>query len=91
MDDRAKAKAEREGRTIIPDSTAANQEIPRDAGKTASEIEADKKQQKLNDREARQKELEERRQKILADREKAKKEREEQKKKTDSVPNNNNN
>jgi Skp family chaperone for outer membrane proteins len=91
LDDRAKAKAEREGRTIIPDSTAANQEIPRDAGKTASEIEADKKQQKLNDREARQKELEERRQKILADREKAKKEREEQKKKTDSVPSNNNN
>lgn len=90
LDDRAKAKAEREGTTKENDSTSANQ-VTTDPGKTAAEIAEEKKQQKLSDREARKKELEERRKKILADREKAKKEREEQTKKTDSIPNDNNN
>ena len=90
LDDRANAKAEREGTTKESDSTSVNQAAT-DAGKTAAEIAEEKRQQKLADREARKKELEARRQKILADREKAKKEREEQKKKTDSIPNDNNN
>ncbi len=87
LDDRAKAKAEREGTAKESDSTSVDQT----AGKTAAEIAEEKRQEKLNDREARKKELEERRQKILADRAKAKQEREEQKKKTDSVPDDNNN
>lgn len=89
LDDRAKAKAEREGNIKENDSTTTDQITPPE-GKTAEEMAEEKKQEKLNDREARKKELEERRLKILADREKAKKEREEQKKKTDSIPNNNN-
>lgn len=89
LDDRAKAKAEREGKSTENDSTSTNQVT--DATKSAAEIAEEQKQQKLNDREARKKELEERRKKILADREKAKKEREEQTKKTDSIPNDNNN
>lgn len=87
LDDRAKAKAEREGTTVENDST--NIQAASGVNKTPAQIEEEKRQQKLQDREARKKELEERRQKILADREKAKKEREEQKKKTDSIPNNN--
>lgn len=87
LDDRAKAKAEREGTTVVNDST--NIQAASSENKTPAQIEEEKRQQKLQDREARKKELEERRQKILADREKAKKEREEQKKKTDSIPNNN--
>jgi len=89
LDDRAKAKAEREGKTIENDSTTVDGTAS-DAGKTPEQIAEEKQQQKLADREARKKELEERRQKILAEREKAKKEREEQKKKTDSIPNNDN-
>lgn len=88
LDDRAKAKAEREGTAIENDSISDVQAISTES-KTPAEIQEEKVQQKLNDREARKKELEERRLKILADREKAKKEREEQKKKTDSIPNNN--
>lgn len=88
LDDRAKAKAEREGVTIENDSTSISQ-MSSNVNKTPAEIEEEKKQEKLAEREARKKELEERRQKILADREKAKKEREEQNKKTDSIPNNN--
>lgn len=90
LDDRAKAKAEREGATKSNDSTSVDQEAST-AGKTAADIAEEKRQAKLKDREARKKELEERRKKILADREKAKKEREEQRKKTDSVPDDNNN
>lgn len=87
LDDRAKTKAEREGTTVENDS--ANIQAASGENKTPAQIEEEKRQQKLQDREARKKELEERRQKILADREKAKKEREEQKKKTDSINNNN--
>jgi Skp family chaperone for outer membrane proteins len=86
LDDRAKAKAEREG-TAIEDDGNPDVQSESNNTKTPAELEEEKAQEKLNDREARKKELEERRQKILADREKAKKEREE--KKTDSIPNNN--
>jgi Skp family chaperone for outer membrane proteins len=86
LDDRAKAKAEREG-TAIEDDGNPDVQSESNNTKTPAEVEEEKAQEKLNDREARKKELEERRQKILADREKAKKEREE--KKTDSIPNNN--
>jgi len=89
LDDRAKAKAEREGKTVVNDSTTVGGAAA-DTGKTPEQIAEDKQQQKLADREARKKELEERRQKILAEREKAKKEREEQKKKSDTIPNNDN-
>lgn len=90
LDDRAKAKAEREGTAIENDTLSDVQAISNES-KTPAEVQEEKVQQKLNDREARKKELEERRLKILADREKAKKEREEQKKKTDSIPDNNKN
>ena len=89
LDDRAKAKAEREG-TAIEDDGNPDVQSESNNTRTPAEVEEEKAQEKLNDREARKKELEERRQKILADREKAKKEREEQKKKTDSIPENNN-
>ncbi|SDB57608.1 periplasmic chaperone for outer membrane proteins Skp [Flavobacteriaceae bacterium MAR_2010_188] len=90
LDDRAKAKAQRDSiNGVVPNSV--DSVTTDDAGKTREEILEEKKQQKLDDREARKKELEERRLKILADREKAKQEREEQQKKTDSVPNNDNN
>jgi len=90
LDDRASAKAEREGVTKENDSTSLDPAMS-SANKTPEQIAEEKQQEKLNDREARKKELEERRQKILADREKAKQEREEQKKKKDSVPDDNNN
>jgi Skp family chaperone for outer membrane proteins len=83
LDDRAKSKTEREGGTKESDSTSVKEGTQNNTAKTAAD-------QKLQDREARKKELEERRKKILADREKAKKEREEQTKKTDSIPNDNN-
>ncbi len=92
IDDREKAKAEREGTTTVKDSTSVNIEgnpETTETGvkkKTPAEIAEEKKAKAKADREARQKELEERRKKIIADREKAKKEREEQNKKNDSVP-----
>ena len=92
IDDREKAKAEREGTTTVKDSTSVNREgnpETTETGvkkKTPAEIAEEKKAKAKADREARQKELEERRKKIIADREKAKKEREEQNKKNDSVP-----
>jgi Skp family chaperone for outer membrane proteins len=89
LDDRAKAKAERDGTAKENDSTSTSQATS-EAGKSAAELAEEKRQEKLKDRENRKKELEERRQKILAEREKAKKEREEQNKKTDSIPDNNN-
>lgn len=85
LEDRAKAKEEREG--TKSDSTATN--ASNGTQKTAAEIAEEKRQQKLKDREERQKALEERRKKILEDRAKAKQEREEQNKKNDSVPSNN--
>lgn len=89
LDDRARAKAEKD--SIRASRTSGSAEKSGDAtGKTPAQIAEEKKQQKLKDREARQKALDERRKKILADRQKAKDEREEQKKKNDSVPNDNN-
>ncbi|MEH6537964.1 MAG: OmpH family outer membrane protein [Psychroserpens sp.] len=100
IDDRAKAKAERDSsNTKTPanaekgenkkpqDSTAAK---TNSGTKTPAQIAEEKKQQKLNDREARKKALEDRKKKILADRKKAKDEREAQKKANDSVPNDDN-
>lgn len=99
LDDRAKAKAKRDSingakRTKAQDTTATKKDgaksEARKAGssseKTPAQIAEEKKQQKLKDREARQKALDERRKKILEERKKAKEEREAQKKKKDSVP-----
>jgi Skp family chaperone for outer membrane proteins len=95
IDDREKAKAERDGTVTTKDSTSVNKEGNPEATektdvkkKTAAEIAEEKKQKAKTDREARQKEIEDRKKKIIADREKAKKEREEQNKKNDSVPKN---
>lgn len=100
IDDRAKAKAERdstsgvnknpavEKNTKAQDSTQA-----RKAGdatnKTPQQIAEEKKQQKIKDREERKKALEERKKKILEARKKAKEEREAKAKENDSVPDNN--
>ena len=96
IEDRAKAKEERENKNTPTDSTTTNKPKTDTAAKgtsndkkTPEEILEEKKQQKIADREARKKELEARKKKILEDRKKAKEEREEQNKKTDSVPNNN--
>jgi len=101
LDERAEAKAERDsinGNKATTDTTNAKGDdrkagtptATNESGKTAAQIAEDKKQQKIKDREARQKALEERRKKILADRKKAKEEREANKKETDSVPNDDN-
>ncbi|WP_027125716.1 OmpH family outer membrane protein [Gelidibacter mesophilus] len=91
LDDRAKAKAERENKNNPTDSTSVkSEEKAKTAGdstkKTPAQIAEEKKQQQISDREARQKELDERRKKILEERQKAKEEREAQKKAKDSVP-----
>uniref|UniRef100_UPI00404919B9 OmpH family outer membrane protein n=2 Tax=Gelidibacter sp. TaxID=2018083 RepID=UPI00404919B9 len=94
IDDREKAKAERDGTTTAKDSTSVNREGNPETTetdvkkKTAAEIAEEKREKAKADREARQKEIEDRKKKIIADREKAKKEREEQNKKNDSVPKN---
>lgn len=104
IDDRAKAKAERDSinnakRNKPADTTAGRKAAPDKSGsakasegaeKTPAQIAEEKRQQKLKDREARQKALEERRKKILEDRKKAKEEREAAKKAKDSVPDNDN-
>lgn len=105
LDDRAKAKAERDsinatirsGNTDTEaekESEAENKTEARKAEdsseKTPAQIAEEKRQQKIKDREARQKALDERRKKILEDRKKAKEEREAQKKSNDSIPNDDN-
>ncbi|WP_299226780.1 OmpH family outer membrane protein [uncultured Psychroserpens sp.] len=101
LDDRAKAKAERDSinsaKRNVPQDTIASRKAgdktsptTGNTEKTPAQIAEEKKQQKIKDREARQKALDERRKKILADRKKAKEEREANKKKKDSVPDNNN-
>ncbi|MBO3117144.1 OmpH family outer membrane protein [Winogradskyella sp. DF17] len=72
------------------DSTKAKKEVKKDSSsakksKTSAEILEEKRQQKIRDREARQKELEERKQKIIEERKKAREEREKQLKKRDSI------
>lgn len=80
IDDRAKAKAERERANTLQDSTATNIEH-----KTPAQIAEEKRQQQIAEREKRQKELEERRKKILEERQRAKEEREAQKNNKDSI------
>lgn len=99
LDDRAKAKAERDSINRTPvnktpvDSTAAGNADPKSpvqpTGKTPAEIAEEKRQQSIIDRDKRKAELEERKRKIIEDRKKAKDEREAQNKKNDSVPDNN--
>ncbi|WP_033957787.1 OmpH family outer membrane protein [Psychroserpens jangbogonensis] len=103
LDDRAEAKAERDSvngakRAGTKDTTTVEKTETKSeakkagdtAEKTPAQIAEEKKQQKLKDREARQKALDEKRKKILEDRKKAKEEREAQKKSNDSIPNDNN-
>ncbi|WMI69431.1 OmpH family outer membrane protein [Mangrovimonas sp. YM274] len=102
LEERAKAKAERDsiraaksGKTNEKDDADAKKDGDNDnvnqasktEEKTPEQIAEERRQQKLKEREARQKELEERRQRILAEREKAKKEREAQNKEKDSTGN----
>lgn len=102
LDDRAKAKAERDSINASKrksatgsgakkaDSTATQAKKTVDATKkTPQQIAEEKRQQKLKDREERKKALEERKKRILEERKKVKEEREAQKKKNDSVPNDN--
>lgn len=102
LDDRAKAKAERdsinaskrqaakESSAKKTDTTATQARKSTDtAGKTPQQIAEEKRQQKLKDREERKKALEERKKRILEERKKAREEREAQKKKKDSVPDDN--
>lgn len=99
IDDRAKAKADRDSindskRSRAKDTTAVKnggtKTEAKKAGdgseKTPAQIAEEKKQQKLIDRAERQKALDEKRKKILEDRKKAKEEREAQKKSKDSIP-----
>lgn len=104
LDDRANAKAKRDSineakrPSVKGDTTAVKKEGTKTEArnatdtteKTPEQIAEDKKQQKLKDRAARQKALDEKRKKILADRKKAKEEREAQKKSKDSIPNEDN-
>ncbi len=102
LDDRAKAKAERDSINASKrnkasetgakktDSTATQARKAADtAAKTPQQIAEEKRQQKLKDREERKKALEERKKRILEERKKAREEREAQKKKKDSVPDDN--
>lgn len=91
LEDRAKAKAEREDKNTPQDSTSVKAEeksktTVESTKKTTAPTAEEKRQQQAADRDARQKELDERRNKILEDRRKAKEEREAQKKSKDSVP-----
>ena len=95
LDDRAKAKAERDLQNNPNDSTSMKVEDKIKAAsesntKTPAQIAEEKKQQQITDREERQKALDERRKKILEERKKAKELRESEKEKKDSIPNNNN-
>lgn len=91
LEDRAKAKAERELKNT-PQNTSSetieggNSSAAESNNKAAAQLAAEKKQQQAADREARQKELDERKNKILEERKKEKEEREPQKKSKDSVP-----
>lgn len=91
LEERAKAKADRENKNNPQDSTSVNTEekgktAVENANKTAAQTAEEKRQQQAADREARQKELDERRNKILEERRKAKEERDAQRKSKDSVP-----
>lgn len=96
LDDRAKAKAERDSINGKPNDSIADNKVNKKAGsppgaeeKNTEQTADQKKQQAISDREKRRLELEARKQKIIDDRKKAKEEREAQNKKKDSVPDNN--
>lgn len=97
LDERARAKAERDSTNIRPtDSTAVRKTDSKTTAtpnsgtaKTPEQTAEEKKQQELIDREKRRQELEARKQKIIEDRKKAKEQRDAQNKKKDSVPDNN--
>lgn len=84
LDDRAKAKAERD--SINQSQNRANTDDG-EVKKTPAQLAEEKRLQQIADREARQKALDERRKKILEDRQRAKEAREAEKNK-DSIPNN---
>lgn len=103
LDERAEAKAKRDSMSNTNSNKAKDstqtarksgdkEEASKkdDSEKTPEEIAEEKRQQKIKDREARQKALDERRKKILEERKKAKEEREAQRKAKDSVPNEDN-
>ena len=95
LDDRAKAKIERNKQNNPQDSTSTKIEDKTkttldSTKKSTTQTAEDKKQQQLTEREERQKALDERRKQILEERRKAKEEREAQKNPKDSVPENNN-
>ncbi|MGV8813994.1 MAG: OmpH family outer membrane protein [Gelidibacter sp.] len=94
LDDRAKAKAERDNNNPQDSTSIKIEEKGKTAvdssKKTPAQIAEEKKQQQITDREERQKALNERRKKILEDRKKAKDERETEKTKKDTIPENNN-
>ena len=99
LDDRAKAKAERDSASSkkAPTAEKGKNTKKQDSAKakvstgtkTPAQIAEEKKQQKMKDREERKKALEARKKKIIEDRKKAKEEREAKAKKNDSVPNDN--
>ena len=95
LDDRAKAKAERDSINNKPADTTLARKVstPKDGtppnSKATEPTAEEKKQQQLTDREKRKQELEARKAKIIADRKKAKEEREARNTKNDSVPDNN--
>ena len=99
LDDRAKAKAERDsmsGKTVPiaeKSDTAKKQDSTQAKAstgtKTPAQIAEENRQQKLKDREDRKKALEERKQKIIEARKKTKEEREAKAAENDSVPNDN--
>lgn len=95
LDDRAKAKAERDNKNNPQDSTSIktdkNQSATDGIKKTSAQIAEEKRHQEITDREERQKAIDDRRKKILDDRKKAKDERDSNKQKKDSIPENNNN
>ncbi|MEO5787418.1 OmpH family outer membrane protein [Gelidibacter sp.] len=94
LDDRAKAKAERDNNNPQDSTSIKIEEKGKTAvdssKKTPAQIAEEKKQQQITDRVERQKALDERRKKILEDRKKAKDERETEKTKKDTIPENNN-
>jgi Skp family chaperone for outer membrane proteins len=104
LDERAKAKEQRDSingsnRSGSTDSTSVKKTEPKSEAKntggsdekTPAQLAEEKRLQKLKDREARQKALDEKRKKILEDRKKAKEEREAQNKSKDSIPSDNDN
>jgi Skp family chaperone for outer membrane proteins len=86
------SKEDTKAKTTKPDSTKTKGSMKVDTSstkktkpKTAAEIQEEQRQQKIRDREARQRELEERKQRIIEQRRKAREEREAKARKNDSI------